>query len=33
LLKLSPGATKKQVMEAMENHIIDHVKLMGKYER
>jgi Raf kinase inhibitor-like YbhB/YbcL family protein len=33
LLKLSPGATKKQVMEAMENHIVGHVQLMGKYKR
>jgi Raf kinase inhibitor-like YbhB/YbcL family protein len=33
LLDLSPGATKKQVLKAMENHIIDQVQLMGKYHR
>ena len=33
LLNLSPGATKKQVLKAMENHIIGHVQLMGKYKR
>jgi Raf kinase inhibitor-like YbhB/YbcL family protein len=32
-LSLSPGATKKQVLKAMENHIIGHVQLMGKYRR
>jgi len=33
LLNLSPGVTKKQVLKAMENHIIGHVQLMGKYRR
>ena len=33
LLNLSPGATKNQVLKAIENHIIDHVQLMGKYRR
>jgi len=33
LLKLPPGATKQQVVKAMENHIIEHVQLMGKYKR
>jgi len=33
LLNLSPGATKKQVLKAMENHIIGHVQLMGTYKR
>jgi Raf kinase inhibitor-like YbhB/YbcL family protein len=33
LLNLSPGATKNQVLEAMENHILDHAELMGKYSR
>jgi len=32
-LNLSPGATKNQVLKAMENHIIDQVQLMGKYRR
>ena len=33
LLNLSPGSTKKQVLKAMENHIIGHVQLMGTYRR
>jgi Raf kinase inhibitor-like YbhB/YbcL family protein len=33
LLNLSPGATKNQVLKAMENHVVDHVQLMGKYRR
>jgi Raf kinase inhibitor-like YbhB/YbcL family protein len=33
LLNLSPGATKKRVIKAMENHIIGQVQLMGKYKR
>ena len=33
LLNLSPGATKKQVLKAMETHIVDQVQLMGKYRR
>ena len=33
LLDLSSGATKKQVLKAMENHIIGQAQLMGKYRR
>lgn len=33
LLNLPPGATKKQVLKAMENHIVDQVQLMGEYRR
>jgi Raf kinase inhibitor-like YbhB/YbcL family protein len=33
LLKLSPGATKNQLIKAMENHIIGRAQLMGKYKR
>lgn len=33
LLNLSPGATKSQVLKAMEHHIIDRTQLMGKYLR
>jgi Raf kinase inhibitor-like YbhB/YbcL family protein len=33
LLNMSPGATKNQVLKAMENHVADHVQLMGKYHR
>jgi hypothetical protein len=32
-LNLSPGATKKQLLKAMENHIIGKAQLMGKYKR
>jgi Raf kinase inhibitor-like YbhB/YbcL family protein len=32
-LDLSSGATKKQVLKAMENHIIGQTQLMGKYRR
>ena len=32
-LNLSPGATKKQLLKAMENHIIGQTQLMGKYRR
>ena len=32
-LNLSPGATKKQLLKAMENHIIDKAQLMGEYRR
>jgi len=32
-LNLSSGATKKQVLKAMENHIIGQVQLMGRYKR
>ncbi len=33
LLNLPPGATKKQLLKAMENHIVGQVQLMGKYSR
>jgi Raf kinase inhibitor-like YbhB/YbcL family protein len=33
LLNLLPGATKKQLVKAMENHIVGQVQLMGKYRR
>jgi Raf kinase inhibitor-like YbhB/YbcL family protein len=33
LLNLSPGATKKQLVNAMEKHIVGRVQLMGKYHR
>ena len=32
-LGLSPGAKKKQVVEAMNNHILAQGQLMGKYKR
>lgn len=32
-LNLSSGATKKQLLKAMENHIIGQAQLMGKYRR
>lgn len=32
-LNLSPGATKKQLLKAIENHIISQAQLMGKYKR
>ena len=32
-LDLKPGATKRTVEQAMENHIIAHCELMGTYER
>jgi len=32
-LNLSSGATKKQLLKAMENHIIDQTQLRGKYRR
>jgi Raf kinase inhibitor-like YbhB/YbcL family protein len=32
-LNLPAGATKKQLLKAMENHIIDQTQLMGKYKR
>ena len=32
-LNESPGATKKQVLKAMGNHIIGQTQLMGKYKR
>ncbi|MFO7971477.1 MAG: YbhB/YbcL family Raf kinase inhibitor-like protein [Desulfobacterales bacterium] len=33
ILNLSAGATKKQVLKAMENHVIGQTQLMGKYRR
>ncbi len=33
LLDLKPGATKKEVLKAMEGHIIGYGELMGKYKR
>lgn len=33
MLDLPPGATKKQLLEAMKNHIIAQGELMGKYQR
>jgi hypothetical protein len=33
LLKIGPGASKKEVEEAMEGHIVAKATLMGKYCR
>ena len=33
MLNLSPGATKKQLLKEMENHILGEAQLMGKYRR
>jgi Raf kinase inhibitor-like YbhB/YbcL family protein len=33
MLKLSPGATKAEVMKAMQGHILGQCELMGKYKR
>jgi len=33
VLDLEPGATKRQVMEAMEGHVLDQAELMGTYSR
>ncbi|MCX8009973.1 MAG: YbhB/YbcL family Raf kinase inhibitor-like protein [Ignavibacteria bacterium] len=33
ILKLEPGATKKQLLDAMKGHILAEGKLMGKYSR
>jgi len=33
LLNLSPGATKAQLLKAMEGHILGQAELMGKYKR
>lgn len=33
MLDLPPGATKKQLLDAMKNHIIAQGELMGKYQR
>jgi len=32
-LNLSPGATKKELLEAMEGHILAQGQLMGRYQR
>ncbi len=32
-LDLSPGATKKELLNAMENHIMDEGQIMGTYTR
>ncbi len=32
-LNLAPGATKKQLLEAMKGHILAQGELMGKYQR
>jgi Raf kinase inhibitor-like YbhB/YbcL family protein len=33
MLNLPEGATKQQVLEAMEGHVIAQAELMGRYER
>ncbi len=33
LLDLGPGATKQQLLDAMNGHVLEKVKLMGKYQR
>jgi len=33
MLNLEAGATKKEIMLAMENHILDETELMGKFSR
>lgn len=33
MLALPPGATKAEVLKAMEGHIVDKTALMGKYKR
>lgn len=33
MLKLSPGASKKAVEHAMQNHIIARAELIGRYQR
>ncbi len=33
MLDLEPGATKKQLLQAMEGHIISEAQLIGKYKR
>ena len=33
MLNLKPGATKKQLLQAMEGHVLGEAQLMGKYQR
>jgi len=33
MMNLSPGITKKELLKAMENHIIGRAQLMGRYRR
>lgn len=33
LLRLEPGATKKELLEAMQGHVLAEGQLMGKYQR
>ncbi|MGA1869411.1 MAG: YbhB/YbcL family Raf kinase inhibitor-like protein [bacterium] len=33
MLNLSPGATKKELVKAMEGHILGHAELIGTYKR
>lgn len=33
VLDLESGATKEQVTDAMDGHVLDHTELMGTYER
>ena len=33
MLNLQPGATKKQLLDAMKNHILAEAELIGKYKR
>ncbi len=33
LLDLSPGATKKMLLDAMEGHVLEQTRLMGRYKR
>ncbi len=33
MLDLTPGATKSDLLKAMEGHILDQAELMGKYSR
>lgn len=32
-LNIEPGATKQDLLHAMEGHILEQVELVGKYER
>lgn len=33
ILDLEPGATKEELLDVMENHIVEQAELMGKYKR